>query len=429
VPPRQGTEQRAEIDSRAVSKQDSKNGFSMITFAEGATIRKGGIGIAGIPLILGGTALSGNRIVTVMGGPPIPGRNDFFVSSIDDAVRRPQGSGTFGIVSYKAWTTWAFSPRMFLKIGKLVKASDFVGLHSLYSFPVLAGYLYAKLYGKPFGIWLHGVLAPFQRRVSARKKWFYDRLIARKILDDAAVIFFTARGEREEVSELNLRAPSVVVPHGFIADEFANLPPRGGFRTKFLNGHTGPLVVFLGRLNAKKGIDLLVRAMGLLVGQNRGIHLALAGPPDPPLFERQVRNWIAANRMEANITLTGAAGPNEKLELLADADVFVMPSHAENFGFGVFEAMASRVPVVVSKSLNYANEIAACEAGLAVERSPEALAQAIGSLLDDRELCGRMGANGVRMARRYSWEEAGANIGRVVQSILQHKPLPDDLIA
>jgi len=416
------------MDLRTVSKEDTKSGFSMITFAEGATIRKGGIGIAGIPLILGGTALSGNRIVTVMGGPPIPGRNDFFVPSIDDAVRRPQGSGTFGIVAYKAWTTWAFSPRMFLKIGNLVKASDFVGLHSLYSFPVLVGYLYAKYYGKPFGIWLHGVLAPFQRRVSARKKWFYDRLIARKILDDAAVIFFTARGEREEVSELHLKAPSVVVPHGFIADEFANLPPRGGFRTKFLNGHAGPLIVFLGRLNAKKGIDLLVRAMALLASQNREIHLALAGPPDPPLFERQVRGWIAANHLETKITLTGAAGPSEKRLLLADADVFVMPSHAENFGFGVFEAMASRVPVVVSNSLNYANEIATCEAGFSVERSPEALAQAIGSLLENRELCGKMGANGVQMARRYSWEEAGAKIERVVQSILRRQPLPADLI-
>jgi glycosyltransferase involved in cell wall biosynthesis len=187
-------------------------------------------------------------------------------------------------------------------------------------------------------------------------------------------------------------------------------------------------VVFLGRLNAKKGIDLLVRAMALLTGQNREIHLALAGPPDPPLFERQVRSWIAANHLETKITLTGAAGPNEKRLLLADADVFVMPSHAENFGFGVFEAMASRVPVVVSNSLNYANEIATCEAGFSVERSPEALAQAIGSLLENRELCGKMGANGVQMARRYSWEEAGAKIERVVQSILRRQPLPADLI-
>ena len=119
--------------------------------------------------------------------------------------------------------------------------------------------------------------------------------------------------------------------------------------------------------------------------------------------------------------------PDARLQLLADADVFVMPSHAENFGFGVFEAMASRVPVVVSNSLNYADEIAACEAGFSVERSPEALARAILTLLEDHELRGRMGANGVRMAHRYSWESTGANIERVVQSILQHQPLPADL--
>jgi glycosyltransferase involved in cell wall biosynthesis len=180
-------------------------------------------------------------------------------------------------------------------------------------------------------------------------------------------------------------------------------------------------------LNAKKGIDLLVRAMVLLVHKNPDTHLAVAGPPDPPSFELQVRNWIATSRVDANVTLTGAAGPDARLQLLADADVFVMPSHAENFGFGVFEAMASRVPVVVSNSLNYADEIAACEAGFSVERSPEALARAILTLLEDHELRGRMGANGVRMAHRYSWESTGANIERVVQSILQHQPLPADL--
>ena len=108
-----------------------------------------------------------------------------------------------------------------------MRASDFVTLHSIYSFPVLAGYCLARFYRKPYAIWPHGVLAPFQREVSKKKKWLYDRLIARQILNHASVVFFSAAGEREEAASLGLRAPSVVVPDAIEAAEFASLPARG----------------------------------------------------------------------------------------------------------------------------------------------------------------------------------------------------------
>jgi len=117
----------------------------------------------------------------------------------------------------------------------------------------------------------------------------------------------------------------------------------------------------------------------------------------------------------------------EKLQAFADADVFVLPSHAENFGFAVFEAMASRVPVVVSDTLNYAEEIRCYEAGLVVRREPQEFAAAILKLLSDPGLRRRMGQNGLRMAQAYSWESCGEKVERATQCILQNQPLPADL--
>ena len=132
-----------------------------------------------------------------------------------------------------------------LRVRKSVRDADFVSLHSLYSFPALAGYLLARIYWQADCLWPHGVLAPFQRRVSAARKWIYDRIIARRILNDASVLFYSSRGEREEVAPLGLTvAFSWSVPHGIYVSEFLVPTPKGRFRARYLSGHKGPLIVF-----------------------------------------------------------------------------------------------------------------------------------------------------------------------------------------
>ncbi len=402
-------------------------GMTVISFVEGATSRKGGFGIGGVSMILSSTAARGHHVALIMGGPINPGGEKFLGRDIESALERRQGAGTFGIVTLRAWTTWAFAPAILWRTHKYVRAADCVSLHSAYSFPVLAGYLLARFYRKPYGLWPHGVFAPFQRTVSARKKWLYDHFIGRRILNNASVLFFTARGEREETAALGLRSPSVIVPHGIDVDEFTELPPKGRFRARFFPGHEGELVVFLARLNAKKGLDLLIQAMARVVAQRPQARLAIVGPPDPANFERRVLDWIRESGIESHVVLTGPVVGEAKLEVMADADVFVLPSQAENFGFSVFEAMASRVPVVVSDTLNYAEEIARSGAGVAAQRDPESFAAAILRLLEDPALRHQMGANGLQLARRYDWAETGIRVERTFESILQNRPLPADL--
>jgi glycosyltransferase involved in cell wall biosynthesis len=290
------------------------------------------------------------------------------------------------------------------------------------------GYALARLHGKPYFVWLHGVLATFQRQVSPGKKWLYGRLLVRRILKHASVIFFTARGECEQARPLGLLAPKAVVPTGFIAEEFAHLPPRGAFRARYLDGFDGPLVLYLGRLNAKKGLDLLASAMFQVIGRRPDVRLVIAGPPDPACFEQRVRRWIAENRIQSSTTLIGPIGPAEKLQAMADADVLIMPSYAENFGFSVFEAMASGVPVVVSETLDYAEEIGNRGAGFSVARNAADFADAAVRLIDDPVLRRRMGWNGVELANSYSWRNTGGRVERVLKALLAGQPIPPDLV-
>jgi glycosyltransferase involved in cell wall biosynthesis len=285
----------------------------------------------------------------------------------------------------------------------------------------------ARLYRKPYGLWPHGVLLPVQRRISVGRKKIYDWLIARRILNQASVLLFASLGEREEAYGLGLIPPSVVIPHGFDAREFERLPARGRFRAKYLKNHSGPLVLYLSRLNAKKGLDILVKAFALVINQMPNARLAIAGSGDPHSFESDVKGWLHEHNVENCTVMPGLLLGEERLQAFADADVFVFPSQAENFGFAMFEAMASRVSVVVSDTLDYAAEVQRYKAGLAVRRDPREFATAIIKLLGDADLRQRMGKNGLQLAQAYSWETCGEKIERTIKCVLNGQPLPVEL--
>jgi glycosyltransferase involved in cell wall biosynthesis len=399
----------------------------ILSFVEGANPRKGGLGLVGVPMIAKSLADRGHQEVLVIGGRVNPGREPFVQPDIATAAQKKNGPGSFGIVTFPAWSKWAFAPAILWRLCRYARDADFIILHSLYSFPVLAGYLLDRLYRKPYGLWPHGVLLPVQRRISIGKKRIYDWLVARRILSQASALFFAALGEREEAYKLGLTPPSVVIPHGFDAREFERLPPRGQFRAKYLDGQQGPLVLYLSRLNAKKGLDLLAKAFALVADQVPDARLAIVGRGDPVSFEAEVKNWVHKFGLEDRTIMPGLLTGQERLVAFADADIFVFPSVAENFGFAMFEAMASHLPVVVSDTLDYAAQVQHYEAGLVVRRDPQEFANAILKLLRDSDLRKRMGENGLRLARAYSWEACGEKVERTIQCILQGKPLPADL--
>ena len=398
----------------------------LVGFSEGA--RGDYAGIVSVPTILASAAETGHEVVLVLAGRIPPGKEKYVVSDLKEAQERREGNGTFGVICVKPWSRWLMNVSILWRFNTLVRNADFVTLHSLYSFPVFAGFLLARLYGKPYGIWPHGVLAPFQRRISVRKKRVYNWLLADRILREAAVVFYSSTGERVETEDLKLQQLSVIVPDGFATDEFEVLPERGRFRRRFLGNSTGPLVLFLARLHAKKGLDLLIQAMQLVIKERPDARLAIVGPPDPPSFDRKVQEWIKSAGIEQQTVVTGNANSQMRLEAFADADVYVLPSHAENFGFSVFEAMACGLPVVVSEAINYSKEISENGAGIALPRTSEAFASSVNELIRDPARRASMGACGRMLANRYSLHETGLKLVKTIKSVLQRTQPPPDVL-
>jgi glycosyltransferase involved in cell wall biosynthesis len=402
--------------------------MKVFSFAEGANPRKGGLGLVGVPWIAKSVAERGHQVVLNIAGYPNPGTEKWVQPDVRTALECKMGAGRYGIVKYPCIIKrWAFSPAMLRAYLPYIRDVDFIILHSIYSFPVLVGYLLARRFHKPYGLWPHGTFAPIQRQISGRKKKIYNGLIARAIMDNASVLFYSAKGEREETNSLNFKAPSVIVPHGLNFDEFVSLPPRGSFRSRHMAGHSGPLVLFLSRINQKKGLDILARAFALVLERLPNARLAIVGSSDPPEFEGRAISWIKESGISDFVVMPGLLVGEDKMQAFADADVFVLPSHAENFGFAVFEAMASRIPVVISDTLDYAKEVDSHQAGISVPRNPQAFADAIVRVLTDWDLHQKLGQNGFNLARTYSWDTTGERVERTIECILRGEPLPPDL--
>jgi glycosyltransferase involved in cell wall biosynthesis len=396
---------------------------NVLGFCEGAREDAGGIGLIGVPGIHRALADRGHRDALVVGGRPMPSAEPLLKKSFQEIFCSPDPKAT-GVVSFPAYGHWYFSPAMYRATAPWVDKTDFLTMHSVFSYPVLVGYMLARRFRKPYGVWPHGVFAPVQRRVSPGKKALYGLAVSQRILRSASILFYSAEGEREEAKGLGLTAPSLIIPHGIDVKQFAALPSPGTFRSKYLAGHRGPLILYLGRLNTKKGLDLLVASMARVVGDMPGAKLAIAGGGHPLEFADEVKGWIRSAGIGESCVMTGILDETDKRAALADCDVFVLPSEAENFGFSMFEAMACRRPVVCSDTINYANEVSQRDAGIAVPRNADAMSRAILELLREEHRRRTVGGNGLALAADYSWESCGKRVEAAIESILAQRPFP-----
>jgi glycosyltransferase involved in cell wall biosynthesis len=288
---------------------------------------------------------------------------------------------------------------------------DVIEIHGLYLFHTFVGAALARHKHIPYVIQPHGTLNRYQRAHHRRRKALYGILAERRNLNGAAAIHYTTDQERQEAEETGIRAPGLVVPLGIDVDLYGrpahdiDLPrgiPRGV-----------PLITFLGRLAEKKGLDITVDAFAQVIRMGVKAHLVIAGPDNDGLrngLERQV----TACGLAGYVTFTGIVTGAPKLALLQWSRAFVLPSHDENFGISVVEALAASVPVIISRGVAIHPDVDAAGAGIVVDRTSEAVADAILKLLSDETARQQMAAAARILAvRRFSLDAMGESLERM----------------
>jgi glycosyltransferase involved in cell wall biosynthesis len=187
--------------------------------------------------------------------------------------------------------------------------------------------------------------------------------------------------------------------------------------------HAGPYVLALSRIDAKKGIDILIRAWHQLAvaGGLGGWSLRIAGDGDDR-YMNEMRALAAAGAGSATIVFTGWVDGVDRRALLRHAGLFALPSHQENFGFALAEAMASGVPAMVSPGVNLAADIVAAGAGWVSAR--EHFAEALGAALASPAICRERGRHARAYAEQFRWPQVGVRLLEIYGTMSAANPHP-----
>lgn len=310
------------------------------------------------------------------------------------------------------------APLLAASLSQRVSEFDLVHIHGLYLYPTMVASRICRKRGVPYIIAPRGMLDPGAIRMRSRvRKRLYLWLIEKRNVDSAAALHFTSAKERMLAQTLGLRTCCFVVPNGL---DLASLADRGGL-TGETNIRSSSTVLFLGRIDPKKGLDLLVPAFAQAAAAVPEARLVLAGP-DNSGYMKVVEKMIARHGLQPSVSYVGMLLGEEKLEALRSAAVLVLPSYSESFGMAVIEALACGTPVIISDQVNIHEEIASADAGLVTPCEPEALARAILFLLRNPDTAETMGQNGrALIEEKHSWDHIARAMLDVYRQVLDSK--------
>lgn len=273
----------------------------------------------------------------------------------------------------------------------------------------------AQPLNKPIVLSPHGTLALGAGRSRLKAGW--DRLfsgrMARRVdhvialteteLDDAKT-FWQALGQPQ--------MPTFsVIPNGIHLRHFADLPDAADFRRRYDLGEM-PTVLFMGRLQRRKGLDVLIQAFQQANVEHS--RLLIAGPDEGMMNAIQA---LAAG--DERIVVTGYLSGEERWRALAAGDVFALPAVGEGLSIAALEAMAAEMPVILSPGCNM-NEVEAAGAGYVAAASADAFAAKLRLLLADSDRRAQMGKAARQLiAQKYTWDTIAIQLESVYSGLLQ----------
>lgn len=316
------------------------------------------------------------------------------------------------LTNYRATT---ISPRVLPFSMRQVADFDVVHVYGLYDLLGSVVARFCRRRGIPYVLEPLGMFQPKVR--SLQKKRLYHALIGDALFRGAAVLIATSEHERQELIRGGIAVEKIVLRrNGLDLNEFTSLPARGALRDQLGVPEHERLVLFVGRVSFIKGLDVLVQGFAEIAASQRDVSLVIAGPDDEDGCRREIMGLVEKLHLEKKVIFTGPLYGQEKLQALADADVFVLPSQYESFGNAAAEAIVCGLPVLVTDGCGIAPLIAG-RAGLVVQCSPEGLSDGLFRMLNDDRLLAQLRSGATAVARELSWDEPVTEMERIYAAL------------
>ena len=298
----------------------------------------------------------------------------------------------------------------------ILERVDIVHTQMPFVYPTQAAARLAIAHGAPLFYSQRGVFDPARLQFRSWKKSLYIRLVERPIMRRATGLVALTPDEVTSFRAVGVETPVHLVPNGINVERFRRVPRAGSLGQMGISeGHT--VILFLARLHQTKGLDLLVDAFVRIAEEHPASVLVLAGHDEQGLLPG-LRERIAAAGLTTRVITPGIVTGEQKLDLLARADLFALPSIGEGLSMAVLESLASGTPVVLSRECNLPI-VETAGAGAIVSRTVDDFARALGRFLGDSALRQSAGERAYALARdEFGWQPILDRLEEVYASAL-----------
>lgn len=308
------------------------------------------------------------------------------------------------------------SPSMKKWLKRNIKNFDIVHLHDFRSYQNCIIPHYAQKYGIPYILQAHGSLPKIIEKQKSKK--LYDLIFGYRLLNDASKVIAVSKAEVEQYKEAGINKNKIVtVPNGIDIKAFKDLPTSGMFREKY-DIREGHIILFLGRIHKRKGIDFLIKSFSKLTKEQNDVILVIIGSDDG--YRIELEKLIMSLNLNEKIKFIGYVNEEDKLSAYVDADVLVYPGTFEIFGLVPFEAMMCGTPVIVTDD---------CGCGELVEKSGAGYLVEYGDVKGLKELMKRVienpeeGKEMVEPGKKYindtlAWNEVVERVIKIYSGVL-----------
>ena len=287
---------------------------------------------------------------------------------------------------------------------KDIKDFDIIHIHEHRSVLAVIVRHYAKKYGVPYFLQAHGALPRIIKK--KRLKKLFDAFFGYRILSDASKVIAVSKAEVEQYKQAGINEDKIAtIPDGVDVEVFKELPTHEKFRKKYDIKEEDHIILFLGRIHKRKGIDFLIKSFSELTKEMSDVILVIIGPDDG--YKIEVEKSIKTLNLGNRIKLMGYIDENDKLSAYVDADVLVYPGIFEIFGLVPFEAMMCGTPVIVTDDCGCGELVEESGGGYLVEYGDiERLKEKMKRVIENPE----EGAEMVEKGKRFIFENLSQDV-------------------
>jgi glycosyltransferase involved in cell wall biosynthesis len=294
---------------------------------------------------------------------------------------------------------------------------DLVHTIALFSYPVTITHLACQKHQVPYINNPQGMLEPWALSHKSWKKKLYYAFLDRAALNRANAIHILNQAEANKIAPLQLTAPYIFIPNGLNSQDFKKLRQPDLFYQHYPQTCGKTLILFLARIDPKKGLDMLANAFSIVHRQFPDTHLIIAGP-DNIDFTSTVQAYFAKAGCLDSVTFTGILLGELKYAALAAASLYVAPSYSEGFSMSVLEGMASGLPCVITTGCNFP-EAGEKQAALVADIRAESIADALLWCLKNPQEANAMGDRARQLIfEHYTWDIIAEQLEQVYLNIL-----------